>query len=237
MKNIIQIIYLKIMGDYKELYSSIQNPLDEPETMKKLLKAYADSSKGLSGLYGKLTKTVEKQYTRGQYYTKDADYFYAMMFNKWKNSILNMIKERFIELRQQGSFGNDLVTLRNYLKGIPDVKTKKEADSIFYGNYENKTLVGAMEKYKWTAFGEESGWVHVCSRYVTAKSDKVPKVAHRLYLNTESIDTYKMISRFVEKCDEHKLPYYFKFDQYADRDDTIVIYSDMENLTNYIQIL
>lgn len=225
------------MEDYKELYSSIQNPLDDLETMKKLLKAYAESSKGLGGFYGKLTKTVEKQYTRGEYDPQDADYFYAMMFNKWKNSILDMSKESFEQLRQQGSFGNDLVTLRNYLKDIPDVKTKQEADDIFRGNFDDKILAGAMEKYKWTAFGKGPDFVHVCSRCVTFESGKGAKIAHRLYLDTESVDTYKMISRFVEKCDEHKLHYYFKFSKYANRDDTIVIYSDMENLANYVQIL
>ena len=39
----------------------------------------------------------------------------------------------------------------------------------------------------------------------------------------------------VELCDEHHLPYYFKFDQFANRDDTIVIYSSTENLTKYVE--
>lgn len=56
-------------------------------------------------------------------------------------------------------------------------------------------------------------------------------------MDTESLDTYKMTTYLVEKCDEHNLPYYFKFDQYADRDDTIVIYSSTENLTKYVEIL
>lgn len=56
-------------------------------------------------------------------------------------------------------------------------------------------------------------------------------------MDTESLDTYKMTTYLVEKCDEHHLPYYFKFDQYANRDDTIVIYSSTESLTKYVEIL
>ncbi len=72
---------------------------------------------------------------------------------------------------------------------------------------------------------------------MTAKKDQYPSIEHRLYLDIESLDTYKMTTYLVEKCDEHHLPYYFKFDQYADRDDTIVIYSSTENLTKYVEIL
>ena len=46
-----------------------------------------------------------------------------------------------------------------------------------------------------------------------------------------------MTTYLVEKCDERHLPYYFKFDQYADRDDTIVIYSSTDNLPKYLEIL
>lgn len=227
------------MASYRELYDSIENPLDNPETMMKLITAYAKSSQGLGGLYDKLTKTAvdTKQHTKGQFYQEDADRFYSMLFNKWKNSIVNMSKDRFMELRQQGSYGDDFRKLRDFLKGIPDITTKKEADEIIFGKFDDKELESAMDKYRWNAFGEMSGWVHVCSRYLTAKQDKYPKVAHRLYLDTESIDTYKMITALIEKFDEHQLPYYFKFDQFADRDDTIVIYSDNENLANYVEIL
>lgn len=41
----------------------------------------------------------------------------------------------------------------------------------------------------------------------------------------------------VEKCNEHQLPYYFKFAKRGNRDDTAVIYSDTENLMRYIEIL
>lgn len=220
-----------------ELYSKIKNPIENTVVIEKLIKAYANSSKGFGGFYGQLTKAVEKKYNKGQYYTVDSDYFYSMMFNKWKNSIVALTKEQFLELYRNGSYGQDFIKLREFLKTVPDVKTKKEADNIFFGKYNNKELEKAIEKYKWTAFGGDSSWVHVCSRYVTAKQDKYPNIEHRLYINTESLDTYKLINLLVKKCDEHQLPYYFKFDQFADRDDTIVIYSSTENLTKYIDLL
>lgn len=220
-----------------ELYNQIHNPVEDPKVIKKLINAYANSSKGAVGFYEQLTKTVEKECIKGRHYKADADRFYSMMFNKWKNSIVALTREQFVELYKNGSYGQDFIKMRNFLKTIPNVKTKQEANDIFFGKYNDKDLEDALDKYRWTAFGEFSGWVHVCSRIVTAKQDKYPNVEHRLYLDTESIDTYKMTTYLVEKCDEHNLPYYFKFDQYGNRDDTIVIYSSTENLTKYVEIL
>ena len=220
-----------------ELYNKIQNPLEDPKVIEKLINAYANSSKGIGGFYRQLTKTVEKQHTRGQFYKDDADYFYSMMFNKWKNSIVALKNEQFIELYKNGSYGQDFIKMREFLRTVPDVKTKSEADDVFFKKYNDKDLEDAVEKYRWTALGDGNPWVHVCSRYVTAKQDEYPNVEHRLYLDTESLDTYKMIILFVQKCDEYHLPYYFKFDEYANRDDTIVIYSSTENLIKYIELL
>lgn len=220
-----------------ELYNQIHNPIDDISVIEKLINAYANSLKGFGGYYGQLTKTVQKEHNKGQYYREDADRFYAMLFNKWKNSIVAMTRDEFVELYKQGSYGQDFIKMRNYLKNIPDVSAMKEADEIFYGSKGDKELEDALEKYSWKSFGGGSGWIHVCSRYLTAKKDQYPNVEHRLYLDTESLDTYKMTTYLVEKCDEHNLPYYFKFDQYADRDDTIVIYSSTENLTKYVEIL
>lgn len=227
------------MKNYRELYDRIENPLDKHENMMKLITAYAKSSKEKGGLYNQLIKTSidTKKYIKGEYYQIESDYFYSMLFNKWKNSIVNISKERFLKLRQQGSYDNDFIELRSFLKTIPDIKTEEEAKKIFFGEYNNQVLEGAMERYKWSAFGQDPCWTHVCSRYLTAKKDEYPDIAHRLYINTESIDTYKMLISLMEKFDKYQLPYYFKFDRMADRDDTIVIYSDNKNLSNYIKIL
>lgn len=216
-----------------ELYDRIQNPLDDPTVIEKLIQAYSKSELGL--FYNKLTKTIDKKYN-GQYYAEDGDRFFSMMFNQWKNNVISMTKERFIELRNKGSFGNDFIKMREFLKTLSDVTTMKEANDILDGN-NDREIADAIEKYNWKALGKDSGWIHVCSRYVTAKKDEYSKIDHRLYLNTESIDTYKMISLIVEKMDQNQLPYYFKFDQFGNRDDTIVIYSDSQHLIKYVELL
>lgn len=219
-----------------DVYNSCSNPIENEEVIKKLVELYSKSSEGFDGFYGKLTTTQEKN-EKGYYTVQQSDKFYSTAFNKWKNSIVAMTRDEFVELYKNGSYGSDFIKLRNFLKNIPDVKTRKEANDIFNSNYDDKELEDAMEKYKWTSLGEYSSWTHVCSRNLTAKKDKYPIIEHRLYLNTESTDTHEMINLFIEECDKHKLPYYFKFDEYGNRDDTVVIYSSTDTLTQYIEIL
>lgn len=220
-----------------EWISKINNPIDDPIVIDKLINAYANSFGGIGGFYSKLTKTVSKNYNKGQYYEADSDKFYSMLFNKWKNSIVSITKDEFVELYKKGSYGKDFIKMRNYLMTVPDVSTKAEANNVFFGNKNDKELAAALDKYRWSSLGAGSGWIHVCSRDLTAKKDSSPKIEHRLYIDTESLDTYKIITYFIEKCDKYHLPYYFKFDQYGNRDDTIVIYASSELLNDYIDIL
>lgn len=215
-----------------DLYEQIQNPIDDLDVIKQLLQIEAESG----SFYGQLTKRVKKD-NINKYSNADSDELYSTLFNKWKNNILALTDEQVDELLKNGSYKQDFIKLRNYLKTIPDVTTKKEADNVFEDEYEDQELKEAIEKYKWTAVGEYSSWVHVFSRYLTAKQDPSQKIEHRLYLDTECIHTHKMASYFIEKCDKYHLPYYFKFAESGNRDDTLVIYSSTENLIKYIEIL
>ncbi len=215
-----------------ELYNQIQNPINDPQIMEKLIEIYANSSE-IGGFYTKVTKIVKKEYKKGEHYIEDADKFYSMMFNKWKNNIVTMSKDELYRL----GYGEDFIKMKKYLETISDISTKEEANNIFFGSKNDKELEDALEKYRWTRHGEMSGWIHVSTESITSKKEIYPKIEHRLYLNTESIDIYKIVTYLVEKCDKYNLPYYFKFDEIASRDDTIVIYLPTENLTKYVEIL
>lgn len=218
-----------------ELYEQIKNPIDNPIVIQKLVNAYANGMNKNSGFYKNMLSTVEKEYTKGEHYPFDYDIFYSMLFNKWKNSIINLSEEEFIQLYKNGSFGKDFIKLRRYLKTVNDAITKEDADRVLYVGHEDKELQKAIDKYSWDISYDY--WVHVCSRYLTAKKDEFPDIKHRLYINTESVHIHKIAKLFIDKCDEKQLPYYFKFDPYSRRDDSFVIYSSDDKLMKYIEVL
>ena len=218
--------------DLTNIYNQIKNPIDDDYVIRKLLEAYSKSGV----FYSNLVKTNIEE-SDGKYYVQDADEFYSMMFNDWKNNICSMTKEEYIELRKKGYYADDFVVLRNFLLSIDDVSTEKEANQIAYNNYEDKTLEKAFDKYFWRSLGMESGWHHVSSRYVNPKDKRGFPIEHRLYLNTDSTDTLKVTKLLVEKYKENGIPYYFKFDRRSSRDDSIVIYSSTGLLEKNINIL
>ena len=74
--------------ELKDLYKQIINPIDDPKVMSKLFNAYAQSTTGNGDYYDHLVSTVDKNGIVNRVLESDKDTFYALMFNKWKNSIL-----------------------------------------------------------------------------------------------------------------------------------------------------
>ena len=221
---------------YMDIYNGVTNPLDEDRVLDILAQAYSQRHFGLGGFYSQLVTTTEKEY-KGRYNPEEYNKFYATAFNKWKNGIVSLTKEEFEELKARKSYDDRLIKLRNYLKTVPDVKTEEEARKIMNQDFNDDDLNNAMEDYRWDSISWGTGWEHVKSRYLNGKRGNDIQVTHRLYLNVEPIDVYTVANELIKKCDEHEMPYYFKFDNYGNRDDTLVVYSDTEKLPFYIEKL
>ncbi len=82
--------------------------------------------------------------------------------------------------------------------------------------------------------------------HIQSKGLDVDKVTERLYLNVDYESAYKIIPQFIEECKKNGLEYYTKTSQYDGilknpnmfmRDESVVFYSDRENLHKYINIL
>ena len=201
-----------------------------------LSEVYANRQFKLGGFYSSLVETTEKEYV-GKYNTDESNKFYATAFNKWKNGIVSLTKEEFEQLKARKSYDDRLIKLRNYLKTVPDVTTEEEATKIMSQKFQDDDLNDAMDDYRWDSTSWGTGWLHVKSRYLNGKRGTDFPISHRLYLNVEPVDIHKVANELIKKCDEYNVPYYFKFDEFGNRDDTLVVYSDTEKLPFYINML
>ncbi len=216
--------------ELKDLYSQIKNPIDDINNIKKLISAYSNDD-----FYIGLIRSEPKVYQQGEYYPKDKDYFYAMLFNLWKKSIVSITNDEFLELYKKGAYGKDFIKLREYLKNVPYVTTHKEVQLFFKKSTGNAELDKAIKKYRWI---DDPYFDYIDSIDFTAKKVPCQKSEHRLYLNCESCYVYKMATYFIKKCMQHNIAYDFKFDsELNNRDDIIVIYTSTANLMKYIEIL
>ena len=227
------------MKNYHEMYEKIENPLNDDEVVRKLIEGYSDELR-TKQYYNKLVQVNYKEKKYKGINMDDKDRLVSQIFNEWKNDITKNISDEDIK-----SYKNqDFIRLRECIKNIPDIKDFKENSKVFNRLTKLDKLDKDSKKTKLTDIYEDyasffhgSTWTYISHNSINPSKYKKIIVDHRLYLNTENIDTYKVMELFRNKCKERELDYHFKFSDRGDRDDTIVIYSDDKKLSKYLEIL
>ena len=217
------------MKNYHEMYEKIENPLNDDEVVRKLIEGYSDEL-GTEQYYKKLVQVNYKEKKYKDINMEDKDRLVSQIFNDWKKDLTLNIKDDEIK-----KYNKDFPYLREFLKNTPYVKSAKEFFKIQRKVDVDEQLETIYSKY--TPFSHGESWTYISHNSINPSKYKKFIVDHRLYLNTENIDTYKVMELFRNKCKERELDYHFKFSDNGDRDDTIVIYSDDKKLSKYLEIL
>ena len=129
----------------KDLYDSIQNPLDDKDVVRKIISAYANT--GFFGFYDALTSVYEKNYdgTDEEKYYKEKDVFYINVFNRWKKEMLSLSVEDYKKLYENGRISKDFPALRSALLNLPEIKTY--AEMIDFLRNQEGAVKRALDKY------------------------------------------------------------------------------------------
>ena len=217
---------------YTLFYDKIKNPLDDQEVLNQLIDAYSESNSFYSALTNRFSKDKERYYS-----VSACDELYASIFNRWKRELFLITRNQYETAIKNGLYDKSIYKLLKFLKTVPDVKTKKEADAILNGDYQDKELEHAIEKYRWNSIGAYSGWTHISERHINGRKTKMFDIEHRLYINADLKDIHKLSKVFMDKCHENNLPFYFKIGESDIRDDDMVIYADTKLLPYYLCIL
>lgn len=217
------------MKNYHEMYEKIENPLNDDEVVRKLIEGYSDEL-GTKQYYKKLVQVNYKEKKYKDINMEDKDRLVSQIFNDWKKDLTLNIKDDEIK-----KYNKEFPPLREFLKNTPYVKSAKEFFKIKRKVDVDEQLETIYSKY--TPFSHGKSWTYISHNSINPSKYKKIIVDHRLYLNTENIDTYKVMELFRNKCKERELDYHFKFSDRGDRDDTIVIYSDDKKLSKYLEIL
>lgn len=219
---------------FSQIYEIVKDPIVDLDTIKELVDMNAKSNDSFEFYEFLIGLNDEKRYP-AYMYKRDEDKFYSFVFNMWKNNILSISDEKINYLYSKKYCEKDFVILRTFLKIVKNVSTKEEVDNIFKNKNYDTILQQAFDKYKW--FDSGKYWVVVRSGLVKPFSNSYMDINHRLYLNIDRVDMYKVIDLFIAKCAQNNLPYTFKFSVEDNRSDNIVIYCDNAHLTKYIEIL
>ena len=222
------------MEKLMDLYISVQSPLDDIEKLKTIIRTYSDSRKNNRDFYNAVLKcnSKDKQYIGYNSYKEEVlDYW---RFSTWVSNIVEMTPERYAKFygKEEGYYSNEFTMLQSYLKPINESVSMENFRKIQKELKSNYGLENAYEKYNYEIF--QSGWDYISSTDLF-ESEPI-EVKHRLYINCDSVRKYDVIGKIIDNFNKNNIPIFFKYNE-AQRDDTIVLWTDNENLLKTVDML
>ena len=217
------------MGKLRDVYSSVENPLDNEEILKYIVDAYAKSSRtdlvGITDLY---KSVVEMNQTKdnSRINLDDRETFMVETYNQWIENMLKLDENQIQFLEEKK--GMDAKKMQQYLRGFGKVSSMDDIKRLKSNPLFEKDING---------WEHQDGWEHIKSQYISGRTEEKIHGKHRLYVGCQNQDMWKLAQLFKSKCQEQQIPFYFKFGRSRDRDDKMVIYADTDNLGNYISAL
>lgn len=238
------------MEKLMDIYDSMQNPIDDDETLKKVVGVFSNceekhhkDKKKKRIFYSELQKINSKKYDR-YHLMHDTEYenaLYRALFGIWKENILRMTPEKFKLLYgHKGNFDDkDFKELQSFLQNTDDIpQTYSEIKKFMTENNKSSLLESALKKY---TFLMESGNGLSQFNYISsaklAETKSLAETKHRLYVNTSSLVIDQFIYRLVDKFLDQNIDFTLKYDPAPTRDDAIVIYLSDDTLLDSINIL
>lgn len=209
-------------------YNQITNPFDQDNMIQNIIDCYCDKNQFYYGLTHQHQNKETKKYS--VYYN---NLLSVLLFNSWKRQVLNVVSLRRYNKEDEHRFQ----LLASYLENKNPKSSEEVKQILDYESISNKELADILDRTRYNRVGEYSSWNHIDSSHVIFGNHRREHIEHRLYINCDSTYTHQILYEFVRRCHQTKTRYYFKYDIYGDRDDTIVFYSDTEHLQTYIDIL
>lgn len=204
------------MGELLNLYNNIESPLRNPQVIQKIISAWAKDL-GQTGIYDSLMK-MRGRNDKGKINLSDREEFFVNAYNDYIETILNL-PEDVVK-------GNpNLEIMKRNLASIGKVQSMQDIEKLVKNKYITKLEI------------LDGGWEHIKSASTRLGTEKEMDIKHRLYVSCQNKDMYKLMNLFRSKCKGKDIPYYFKAAPSENRDDEIVIYSDTQHLSDYIEIL
>lgn len=241
-------------NDLKDIISNVKQPTFDDDMIKRLAEMFINSKEesGISVLASKSESREVKKYKFYNAIQRENNIIYS------KNLDDEMLK-KLVGIAKECSNNNFLKDIsdkiksydledkirvnKGYIKELQDesridVSTigEEEIDKMFRTKNDRKIINRKEEKEltnkKNLTWNQAGVFKHM------GDTSDIDYCISRLYVNCEKQDLMKLANLFTDKCNNKEIPSYFKYvSNDSERSDQIVIYSNLKELKNYIQIL
>lgn len=220
-----------------DLYKSIQNPLDDNDIIKKCIDLFSKTQKSGGSFYTELVEiNSENKPHRNVCIGVYEDILDNWKMDTFRDNIINMTPRRYEFLfgSEEGYYSEEFQLLKNYFTRTDELDlSKMGAEQDIKNEIEkNSKLSYAFQKYGYDIF--QSGWDYISSSEVL--ETKTVNSTHRLYISMDDYKKYKLIGLIIDEFSKNKVPFHFKYNCNG-RDDTIVMWTDNDNLIETVELL
>lgn len=241
-------------NDLKDIISNVQQPTFDDDMIKRLAEMFINSKKesGISWLAGKSeSREVKKSKFYNAVQNANSITYSKNLDDTMLKKIVGIAKEcsnddflsNIIDKIKLYDLEDKIHVDKGYIKELQDAsridvstigeeeikkmfRTKDDRDRI---NRKEEKELRNKKNVTWNQNG--------MFNHMGGPSD-IDYCISRLYVNCEKQDLMKIANLFTDKCNSKEIPSYFKYvSNNSTRSDQIVIYSNLKELKNYIQIL
>ncbi len=225
------------METLMNLYNSVSNPLDDIDVIKKCIELYSETQESGKSFYENLvtinSRGIQNKGTYNGFYEEILDNW---RMKRFKYNIVNMTPEKYASLfgNEDGYYSEEFQILKKFLIKTDEMDLSEMGATRDIRNEieKNDKLNEAFKKYGFNII--QNGWDYISSSAVL--ENKPIDAIHRLYINMDDIKKYQLMFKIIDGFIKEKVPVEFKYSS-AGRDDTMVMWTDNDNLIKTIEIL
>lgn len=221
------------MESYRELYDSIDNPIENQQLLETFVLNYSRDKNPYESLVSEQEGIQTTNFNKNH-----KENLMVVLFNYWSYHIRQLPDNhsKILSVENTDMYfymsGDEKLRLKRLLENIGKVNSYQQLLDVINNNelIERFSPVSNIVKEMYNE------WIHIPSFLYSNFDEKKEQIEHRLYVNIEGKNLYQVIYQLFKKINEKNLQFHFKFSETI-RDDTLVIYVDKDHLMDYVEIM
>ncbi len=209
---------------------NIVNPLTSDGNIRRIIECYFKSR-----TREQFSANIKNYVSFRNYSEKNSEDFASCEFGKllfeyWKNQISNSNIEKF-PYKKYNINETDLLYLKSYIKN----QEKISVEGYGISNTQNTRLYEIFNKFNYIDEKNDYRTINSYMYYIDQKFELDNEFIVSINIKSKTL-IFKLLTKYIGVCLSKKLPFYIKFSDTLNNDNTIMVYANKNNLEKIINI-
>ena len=209
---------------------NVVNPLIKDGNIRKIIECYFKSR-----TQEQFNTSIKNYVSFRNYSEKSSETFAAkefakVLFEYWKNQILNIKLDKF-PYKKYNMSESDLLYLKSTI-----IDKNNLFDEYSINNSHNKRLYEIFNKMNYLYEQNEYRNINSYMFYIDQRFQIEDEFIVSINIKSRAL-VFKLLTKYISICLNNKFPFNIKFSDTLNNDNTVIIYSNKNNLEKIINIL